>query len=120
MNLDRAKAILLLALLFGACMCIAFSLLWEHSKWLSSAGLMFDLAGIVQLEISGLFERIINKYGDEEKYPGGPPSHITRRIIDDPDKPIRSYLHNLLFFELKTGFRLIVIGCVFQLAGVWS
>jgi hypothetical protein len=120
MNLDRAKAILLLALLVGACICIAFSFFGGRGKWLSSAGLMFDLAGIVQLEISGLFDRILNKYGDEQKYRYGPPSHITRRIIDNPDKPIRSYLHNLLFFELKTGFRLIVLGCVFQLAGVWT
>ena len=81
---------------------------------------MFDLAGIVQLEISGLFERIIDKYGDVEKYPSGPPSHITRKIIDNPDTPIRTYVRNLPFYELKTGFRLIVIGCALQLAGVWA
>src|SRR5262245_37678896 len=46
---------------------VAFVL--DRAKWLSSGGLMFDLAGIVQLEISGLFEHILTKYGDEQKYP---------------------------------------------------
>ena len=120
MNLNRSKAILLLALLTAACTSLVLAFVFERSKWLSSAGLLFDLAGIVQLEISGLFERIIEKYGDDEKYPHGPPSYITRRIIDDPDRPIRTYLRNMLFFELKTGFRLIVLGCAFQLLGVWA
>ena len=43
-----------------------------------------------------------------------------RRYIDPPDTdtPIRTYLRNLLFFDLKTGFRLIVLGCAIQLIGV--
>jgi hypothetical protein len=69
MTLNRAKAILLIALLIGACLCLALAFLWDRSKWLTSAGLMFDLAGLVQLEISGLFERIFDRYGDEEKFP---------------------------------------------------
>jgi len=44
-------------------------------------------AGVVQLEVSGLFQKIMDVYGDEEKYPYGPPSHITRQIIDNPDRP---------------------------------
>jgi hypothetical protein len=120
MNLNRPKAILLLALLLGACVCLSLALVWDRGKWLTSAGLMFDLAGIVQLEISGLFGRIIDEYGDEQKYPYGPPSHITRKIIDNPDRPTRSHLRNALFFDLRTGFRLIVLGCALQLAGVWA
>src|SRR5262245_11127582 len=120
MNVDRPKAILLLTLLAGACVCFALAFVLDRAKWLSSAGLMFDLAGIVQLEISGLFEHILTKYGDEQKYPHGPPSHITRRIIDNPDTPIRNYLHNSLFLDLKTGFRLIVLGCTLQLVGIWA
>jgi hypothetical protein len=120
MNLNRSKALLLLALIIGACTCLSLALIWDRSKWLTSAGLMFDLAGIVQLEISGLFGRIIDEYDDEKKYPYGPPSHITRKIIDNPDRPVRTHLRNTLFFELRTGFRLIVLGCALQLAGVWA
>ena len=82
-------------------------------------GLILDVAGIFQLEISGLFDRVIEHYGDEEKYPYGPPSHITRKIIESPDTPIRSTVRRVLFFEHKTGFYLIAIGFVLQLAGVW-
>ena len=62
---------------------------------------------------------ILNKYSDEGEYPYGPPSHITRRITDDPDTSIRSALYNHLFSEHRTGFMLIVIGFAFQLLGVW-
>jgi hypothetical protein len=80
---------------------------------------MLDIAGIIQLELSGAFERVLEKYGDVGKYPYGPPSHITRRIIDNPDTPFRSWMRNALFFEHRTGVRLIIAGFVFQLLGVW-
>jgi hypothetical protein len=90
-----------------------------HSKWIESAGLIFDIAGVVQLEISGLFEDFLEKYGDDEKYPYGPPSHITREIIDNPDTPIRTWIRNTAFFEKRTGFWLLVLGFVFQITANW-
>jgi hypothetical protein len=119
MALNRAKAILLIALLIAACLCAALGFVWDRGKWLTSAGLLFDLAGLVQLEISGLFERIVDRFGDEEEFPYGPPSHITHKIIDNPDTPVRTALRNFLFFDLKTGFRLIVLGVALQLVAVW-
>jgi hypothetical protein len=97
LNLDRPKAIFLLVLLAGACLCLALAFAGNPSKWVSSASVLFGLAGVVQLEISGLFERVFNEYNDEQKYPGGPPSRITRIIIDNPNTPIRTELRNLLF-----------------------
>jgi hypothetical protein len=88
-------------------------------KWLASAGLLATAAGVVQLEVSGLFQKIMEVYGDEEKYPYGPPSHITRQIIDDPDRPIRMWLRNVSFFDIRTGFWLIVGGTLVQVAAVW-
>lgn len=91
-----------------------------HSKWVESAGLIFDIAGVVQLEISGLFEHYLEKYGDVGKYPYGPPSHITRQIIDNPDTPIRTWIRNTAFFEKRTGFWLLVIGFFFRLRPIGS
>jgi hypothetical protein len=90
-------------------------------KWCGSAGLIFDIAGILQLEISGLFDRWLQKYGDTEKYPYGPPSHITRQIVDDldPDKPIRAWLRNTFYYDPRAGFWLLVIGFIFQIVAVW-
>lgn len=92
--------------------------LFTRSKALTASGLLFDIAGIVQLEISGLFETILDRYGDEKKYPYGPPSHVTRMIIDDPDSPLTP-IKNKLFYDRATGFQLISLGFVFQFLGVW-
>jgi hypothetical protein len=128
-NFHHGLKIFFVALLFAGCTSIGLAL-FDHSlrtfhpfiseaRLISSAGLIFDIAGIVQLEISGAFESILDEYSDEDAYPYGPPSHITRRIIEDPDTPIRNSLYNHLFNEHRTGFMLIVIGFAFQLLGVW-
>ena len=88
-------------------------------KWLSSFGQLLTIAGIFQLEVSGLFDRVIAGVADEEKYPYGPPSHITREIISDPDRPITMILEGVLFFQLRTGFWFIVIGTLAQLGATW-
>jgi hypothetical protein len=109
-------------LLIGALVAILFAFLdpIHRGKWLSSAGLMFDIAGIAQLDIVGFMDQIFEKYGDETKYPGGPPSHITRRIIENPETPIWNWIKQNLFYEHRSGFYMIVIGFVFQLVGTWA
>jgi hypothetical protein len=116
--------ILLIILLISAVTCLFIGGLYAtpavRGKWINSAGLLFDVGGVVQLHISGLFDQIIEQYGDEEKYPYGPPSHITRRIIDDPDAPVRMWLRSFLFFDLNTGFYLLLAGFAFQFVGTWA
>ncbi|SRR5258708_3811635 len=116
--------ILLIILLISAVTCLFIGGLYAtpavRGKWINSAGLLFDVGGVVQLHISGLFDQIIEQYGDEEKYPYGPPSHITRRIIDNPDEPVRMWLRTFLFFDGNTGFYLLLAGFAFQLVGTWA
>ena len=104
-------------------LALALSYLWLGEavwiKWLASAGLLATAAGVVQLEVSGFFDKIMEEYGNDEKYPYGPPSRITRKIIDNPDTPIRTWLRNALFFRVRTGFWLIVLGTLVQVAAVW-
>jgi hypothetical protein len=119
MWLNRAKAILVFVLIAGACICLVLSVAGHAGKWLSSAGLMFDLAGITQLEMAGLFSRMLEKYGDVKRYPSGPPSYITRELSNEADSRLTRWVNHHLFYDLKTGFRLIVLGCLLQLAGVW-
>jgi hypothetical protein len=122
MTLHWPRAILLVTLLIGAFLCLVLALVVEdRGKWLSTAGLLFDIAGIVQLEISGLFDDLMKRYADRygdasADHPGGLPGHVLRRLEAHWDRPIRSFL----FFDLKTGFGLIFLGCVVQIAGVWT
>ncbi len=88
-------------------------------KWFASMGLLATAAGVVQLEVSGLFEKIMEVYGDDDKYPYGPPSYITRQIIDNPDRPFSTWTRNTLFFRVSTGFWLIVLGTLIQVVTVW-
>lgn len=88
-------------------------------KLVITTGLFAIVTGVVQLEISGLFDKVLEEYCSDEKYPYGPPSYITREIIDNPDTPVRTWLRYKCFFEVRTGFWLIVIGTLFQIIGVW-
>lgn len=116
-----AFAIFLLASVaaFASGLYLALGMHAHANKWLASAGLLLTIAGVFQLDISGLFDKIVDHYGDEQKYPGGPPSYITRQIIDNPDSPVRTWLRNTLFFNAKTGLWLIVTGTVIELVAVW-
>lgn len=119
---ERQCFVLLLAAT-SSCAAVGLYLLFvggvTAGKWLTSAGLLATAAGVVQLEVSGLFQKIMEFYGDEEKFPYGPPSHITRQIIDNPDKPFATWVRNKCFFNVRTGFWLIVIGTLVQVLAVW-
>ena len=89
------------------------------AKWFATSGLLATATGVFQLEVSGLVEKILDRYGDETRYPGGPPSYITRQIVDDGDRPIRTWLSDVAFFTPKTGFWLIIIGTVVEVCAIW-
>ncbi len=87
-----------------------------NGKWVSTSGLFFDLSGVIQLAIAGVFERIMDQY---EHTGVGPPSYISRHIIDNPNRPRAMWLRSTLFYNARTGLWLIVIGFSLELAGVW-
>ena len=120
-NERLAFSVLLLATAFIAALalyCIAFR--WSNAgKLTATAGLLATLTGVFQLEVAGLFARILDTYGDDEKYPYGPPSYISREVIDNPDTPIRTWLRTYAFFNPATGFWFIVSGTLIQVVAVW-
>lgn len=49
-----------------------------------------------------------------------PPSHITRQIIHNPDRKFRSAVRDTCFFNVSTGFWLIVVGTLMQFVAAWT
>lgn len=88
-------------------------------KLLDTGSILFGLASLLQLKLSGWFDMVMAKYGDIENFPYGPPSVITRQIIDNPDAPVATYLRNMLFFDAETGFKLAVVSLSIALAKAW-
>lgn len=113
---------LLIAIFICACMSLYCFVNSDTSlsKWITTTGLISTVAGVIQLEISGLFKKILAEYENTKKYPYGPPSYITREIIDNPDAPIRSWIKDICFNEPRMGFWLIIGGTLIQVLGVWS
>ena len=89
------------------------------ARWLATAGLLATVNGVLQIDYSELFQRLIEHYTDEVKYPYGPPSHITREIIDNPERQFAMWLRRVLFFDPRTGLWLIIFGTLVQAAASW-
>ncbi len=121
-KMKRAGLVLALA---AALLCLVVgigALIVAHpwaAKWLASCGLLATVAGVVQLDVSGLFERVLAIVSDRASHPHGPPSSITRQLIDNPDSMVLQPLSNWLFAEPRTGFWLIVGGTLVQVLAVW-
>jgi hypothetical protein len=56
-------------------------------RWMATSSSLLGLSSIFQLRISGWFERFIETYSDIEKYPWGPPSHVTRELVREGELP---------------------------------
>jgi hypothetical protein len=123
-EMRRYEKIALICFLIASVL-VACVIFWELyyrlpvGRLISTDGYILAVSGLIQLEISGLFEKIMDEYGNEERYPYGPPSRIVREIIDNPDRPIRTRIRNVLFFRLRTGFELILVGTILQAIGMW-
>ncbi len=92
----------------------------------SKAGAMMNtvsgilaLNSLAQLKESGWFDRVMAIYSDSSEYPYGPPSSVVRRIIDHPDRPIRTFFRNKLFLESRTGAYLLIASIVASIASGW-
>lgn len=117
---------LTVVLLIGSLASLAAAI-WSHwanpgmtGRFYSTAGTLLQLAGLFQLEVSGLFSKLLETYGDDDRFPLGPPSSVTRFLTDNPDDTVFGRFRNRIFHEVSTGFWLIVAGTIVQIAGVWT
>ena len=100
--------------LIGAAICFP-------SILVNSAGLISDLTGIVQLEVSGVFEGMLSAGIEREQETGKIPSRWAREIIDIPgeDFTVKLRFEEWLKRSPKAGVYFIALGCFLQLAATW-
>lgn len=108
------------AMLAGAALSMASMAVFPASKAVTSAGIFLDIAGVIQLQISGLFGDIVRDYYEKLKNPPGVLNQLDWRTIRQKDSAARSLLRRHLFVRPQTGYILILCGFVLQLAGVWA
>lgn len=75
-----------------------------------------DVFAVVQVRGSDWFAKFLETYSDEEKYPYGPPSQISREYIFKyySENPIQYFLRDRLHYDVNIGFFSIVLGFSLQ------
>lgn len=117
----RTKRVINFGALIAACLFITGILNW-HPNWVNSAGIIFDICGALRLfvkeEWRDLSATYVELYGDTEKYPYGPPSHVTRVLVEHDERNEQQFEGRGLgphYFN-NVGVLLLVIGFGMQLA----
>lgn len=113
-----AATALFLASFLAAVVSLVYPFL-PPGKLFSTASALAGLVALLQLDVAGIFEKLMDVYGDDEKFPYGPPSHITREVIWNPDTPVRSWLSAKLYFDPATGYWLAIVSLVLAVLGTW-
>lgn len=108
----------LLGIAAGCCVNAAFG---DADVWLNRAGLIADIAGLVQLEVSGFFDQLAKIAFDLDEQGENIPSRYVREIIDTPeeDQTTLGRLDEFLKRSPKAGVLLIGVGCALQLIGTF-
>lgn len=123
--MEKLKKWIFITLLFVIAFLFVASFLCHSSRFkiLNTICLLFGMAGILQLEIAGLFkylcsdlERIQNETNSDIAT-----SHIVRQIYDMPIKSEHLLdIQYYLFSEKEIGFYLAMIGLVLQIILIWA
>ncbi|WP_181165111.1 MULTISPECIES: hypothetical protein [unclassified Mesorhizobium] len=119
---SKAALILMLALTVvatGLAILSAWSGDPRTSKLFLTASTFAGIVAAVQLEVAGFFGKLFDEYSDGKKYPFGPPSHITREIIDHPDWALFAGIRDTLFFDTRFAFWIALLSFVLSLIGIW-
>lgn len=93
--------------------------IYSPSRWAGTAAGIAVCSAFFQFQTTKWIEHIVQEYGDDEKYPYGPPSHVTRIIIDNPDQPRLSAIRNLLFYDTSLTAVLGLWAGAFTILSYW-
>jgi len=85
---------------------------------LSSSSILFGIVGLLQLEMTGFFDKIFQNLSDLANS-GVYPSNIYRHVISNPETPIRTFFKDLLFYNRKCGLFFLLLASAIQIICVW-
>jgi hypothetical protein len=122
--------IVLLALLFAVLVSAVITLfLWgarppggrllEPQRWAGTVSGLAVCAAFFQYATTRWIAQVMEEYDNTEKYPYGPPSHITRSIIDNPDAPVQMTVRSYLFYDPSLTAWLGLVAGVFAILSYW-
>lgn len=112
--------LLIVTVLFFLLSVASLFVQWLPSaKLFSTTSVLAGVSALFQLDVSGFFETLFEKYSDSEKYPYGPPSFITRELTDVPDNQLWQEFRHRVLFETRTGFWLGVFSLLLSIPGTW-
>ena len=89
------------------------------ARWAGTVAGLAVCAAFYQFITTRWFAAVMEHFDDVEAYPSGPPSHITRSIIDNPDAPVQSAIRNFLFYDPSLAAVLGLWAGVFTIASYW-
>jgi hypothetical protein len=113
-NLERLA---LLAILVSAFACLALTGRFPPEKTLNSAGVMFDMAGVVQLHLTGLFSTVVRDYFDKVTLVGRGAAAGGLAAVNANDA--KDWLRRQLFVCPRTGYIFILGGFALQWIAIW-
>lgn len=90
-------------------------------KIIFTESIILTIIGILQLEVSGFFSETYKGIYQYSNCAYGPPSFLARGLIDNKESlnRISTKIEHILFFNRSTGVNLLILGCLFQLIGLW-
>lgn len=123
--MDKLKKWIFITLLFAIAFLFIAAFLCNNFRFkiLNTICLLSGMAGVLQLEIAGLFKDLrseLERIQVETKSEIAP-SHISRQVYDMPIKS--EYLLDIqyyLFSEKEVGFYLTIFGLVLQMILIWA
>jgi hypothetical protein len=90
-------------------------------KMIALSGLMFDVAGVIRLFMDEEWDKLLENYRDEKRYPMGPPSYITRELFADTNVEVTANTEEnsvSQYYYYRRGFLLIIVGFFLQATAV--
>lgn len=111
------RALFVIAFIFSI-VFFFLSLMYLDPRYLETATALMYLSAVLQLEIAGLFSKIVDDIREASKT-GEAPDHLVQRTHILPYESKFSTVLDYIFFNKKFGFYLIIASLLLQALSVW-